>query len=184
MEKRLTTFIILLIIVISFKVSSQITSTQQTSSHDKIAPKIINLKVEPSSTSAIIIWQTDEPSTSQIIYSLDYKNYTIETEINLTLVTNHSVNITNLNPNKTYFYKIISNDTNNNQAMENSTFSTAYCINRSLIDPNKNDIIDTKEIIYITNHWKNSSIEDLDMIQTATAWLSNQPIDNYFEEIC
>lgn len=62
-----------------------------------------------TSSSATITWITDEPSDSLVEYgtaSGNYKNSTEDTAI----VTNHSVELTGLQPNTTYYYIVTSKD--------------------------------------------------------------------------
>ncbi|MCK4242050.1 MAG: fibronectin type III domain-containing protein [Dehalococcoidia bacterium] len=71
-------------------------------------------------TSATISWITDEPSTSQVEYwpgSLS--------ALDKTLVTSHSVTLTNLAPGTTYYYKTMSADDAGNLAVSDEyTFTT------------------------------------------------------------
>jgi len=71
-------------------------------------------------TSATISWITDEPSTSQVEYwpgSLS--------ELDATLVTSHSVTLTDLTPETTYHYKVKSADAAGNLAVSDEyTFTT------------------------------------------------------------
>jgi chitodextrinase len=72
-------------------------------------------------TSATISWITDEPSTSQVEYwpgSLS--------ALDKTLVTSHSVTLTNLAPGTTYYYKTMSADDAGNLAVSDErTFTTS-----------------------------------------------------------
>ncbi len=72
-------------------------------------------------TSATISWITDEPSTSQVEYwpgSLS--------ELDATLVTSHSVTLTDLTPGITYYYKTMSADAAGNLAVSDEhTFTTS-----------------------------------------------------------
>ncbi len=74
---------------------------------------------EPTA-SATIVWNTNIPATSQVIYGPDTGVYTFDinnlpgfgypfwTEEDLTKVTNHSVLITGLIPGQTYVYRVVS----------------------------------------------------------------------------
>ena len=71
----------------------------------------------PSDTSVTITWDTNHPATSRVVYdtvshltlgaspSYDYAFSTVEDSA---LATNHSVGITGLTPNTTYFYRVVS----------------------------------------------------------------------------
>lgn len=74
---------------------------------DKEPTKIISVKIENiSPTSAVISWQTNEYSSSAVNYGLDtsYGNRAQVSE----LTKDHKVEIANLEPNKTYFFEVMS----------------------------------------------------------------------------
>lgn len=90
---------------------------------DETAPIISDVKVNTSRTTAVISWQTNEPSISWISYgtSADYgkeaktANYT----------TNHSMTIKNLSPSTTYHFQIKSKDSAGNIGQyTDKTFTT------------------------------------------------------------
>jgi len=56
-------------------------------------------------SSAVITWQTDQPSTSLVEYGTD-ESQLILTQENVELVTDHKVLVNNLSPEKEYFYKL------------------------------------------------------------------------------
>jgi len=86
---------------------------------DTTAPQIIDLKAEISALGsgenikyqAIISWDTDEPSTSQVEYGQglggDYSNKSKE---NLSLNQNHVVILPDLKPNNAYHLRVLSAD--------------------------------------------------------------------------
>jgi hypothetical protein len=59
------------------------------------------------SSSATIVWTTDQASTSQVAYGTT-NSYGSTTTMNNSLVTSHSVNLSGLNPSTTYYYEVIS----------------------------------------------------------------------------
>jgi peroxiredoxin len=61
-------------------------------------------------TSATITWKTDKPASSQVIVRDSSDAIVTETELQETLVTSHSVDISGLKPNTTYNYTLISTD--------------------------------------------------------------------------
>ena len=77
---------------------------------DETSPEITEVaETGISQNSTYITWTTDEPSTSQIKYGItDSYGYTTDKDTNL--VTSHNVSISNLEPNKTYHYRVISID--------------------------------------------------------------------------
>lgn len=64
--------------------------------------------------SAVIVWQTDKPATSQV--EIWDSSTSISTELDKTLVTNHSVTLTDLKLNTRYRFTVISKDKNGNKA--------------------------------------------------------------------
>ena len=88
--------------------------TFQTAREADIIPPVISNIIESDITesSITISWQTDEKSGSYIEYGPDT---TFGNEISeATLVTQHSLVLTNLSNNTTYFYRISSRDSSNN----------------------------------------------------------------------
>jgi hypothetical protein len=96
-------------------------------SEDMRPPAIIDLKVETSVSGVgqearaqiVVYWDTDEPASAQIEYGQgtgsDYPNKTQE---DTTLILNHTVTITDLQPNQVYHLRVITKD-----KAENSTVS-------------------------------------------------------------
>ncbi|OGD30762.1 hypothetical protein A2833_00815 [Candidatus Azambacteria bacterium RIFCSPHIGHO2_01_FULL_44_55] len=84
-------------------------------------PIISNIQVSNiTSTSATITWNTDKPATSQIYYGLT-TSYGAVTNLNSTLTTSHSVNLTGaeiggLTAATTYYFKALSKDSGGNLA--------------------------------------------------------------------
>jgi len=74
-------------------------------------------------TNAVITWQTDEPSTSQVMIC-DPDGGCTWTELSENLVTNHSVSISNLKLNTTYHFTATSTDAKENQAISEGDFTT------------------------------------------------------------
>jgi hypothetical protein len=87
-------------------------------------PPLINQVVvgDISATAATIAWETDEPATSQVEYGLT-DSYGSNSTLDETLVTEHTVTLTSLEPNKTYHYRLKSKDRAGNEAI-----STDYTI--------------------------------------------------------
>jgi len=88
-------------------------------------PIISNIVVSDTTpVSVTITWQTDELSDSQIEYG-ETSSYGSETTRNSTLVTNHSVEITGLNPGKEYHFRVKSRNEYNKLGMSSdNTFVT------------------------------------------------------------
>ncbi len=92
-------------------VSSDFTFTTQSVVVDTTPPVITNIAVNPSSSSAVFTYTTDEPATTRakILTPISVSNYIA------TLVTSHEATITGLTPGTNYTYKITSVDGSGNQ---------------------------------------------------------------------
>lgn len=83
---------------------------------DREAPEITNLQiVDVSETSVTITWETDEESDSAINYGLQ-PDYGIA-RIPVADRTEHSVTLDNLEPGRTYYFRVVSADDNGNQGI-------------------------------------------------------------------
>jgi peroxiredoxin len=90
---------------------------------DTTPPVISEAKVSDiTETNAIITWQTDEPATSQVM--ICEGTACKPTELDEDLVTNHSVNLSDLKPNTAYHFSAISKDTRKNEAIAEGDFTT------------------------------------------------------------
>jgi len=75
-------------------------------------------------TGVTITWTTDEAADSQVEYGLT-EEYGSTTTLDASAVTSHSVVLTGLKAGKTYHYRVISKDADNNQAVSaDGTFKT------------------------------------------------------------
>jgi phosphodiesterase/alkaline phosphatase D-like protein len=93
---------------------------------DGVAP-VFSLVVSSAVTvsGAAITWTTNEPATSQVEYGLT-ASYGSRTPWDSNRVNDHSVDLTGLEPGRTYHYRVISIDAANNRAVsEEYTFTTA-----------------------------------------------------------
>lgn len=59
-----------------------------------------------TTNSATITWTTNTPATSRVSYGLKSNNLNLATPEDTNLVTSHSVNLTNLQRNKRYYFKV------------------------------------------------------------------------------
>jgi len=83
---------------------------------DTTPPVISNISViSITKDSATITWETDEPSDSMVKYGTQSGNYT-ETAYNASDVIYHSIVLTGLTKNTTYYYVVNSTDPSNNSA--------------------------------------------------------------------
>lgn len=92
--------------------------------NDKISPKIFNSKIFGiTASSAIITWQTDEPSDSLVNYGLN-RNYGMNRDPFYDKM-DHEIVLDDLLPDTTYYFRLISADVDGNQAISNDfTFVT------------------------------------------------------------
>ncbi len=91
---------------------------------DTTAPRIINGPVVATqdAISAIITWETDEPSNSLVQYGTSGTSWQTLTSSasNGDMVTEHSVTLTNLSPTTTYFFSVGSQDQEGNGPLVNA----------------------------------------------------------------
>ncbi|MBN2463486.1 MAG: redoxin domain-containing protein [Dehalococcoidia bacterium] len=93
-------------------------------SKDTTPPVISGVNVSGiTQTGAVITWQTDEPSTSQVMIC-DLGGGCTWTELDENLITNHSVNLRDLKPNIDYHLTATSTDDKGNQAIDEIDFTT------------------------------------------------------------
>jgi hypothetical protein len=95
---------------------------------DTTDPAIGNIQVESiTSSSAIVRWTTDEPATTQVEYGTAQGSLTSSTTLNSNLNIDHIAILSGLEPDTTYYFKVISSDANNNEsedASANNHFDT------------------------------------------------------------
>jgi hypothetical protein len=70
-----------------------------------------------SSNSVVITWSTDEPATSQVQYGTEEGSYTKTSVLDNTLTLNHVVTLSDLVPERTYHYRVISKDNAGNESV-------------------------------------------------------------------
>jgi len=94
-----------------------------TSAPDTTPPVITGISVNPSFDSATVTWTTDEAATSTVEYGTS-------SSLGLTATpggyaTSHSVTLSGLNAETTYYYRVRSKDSSNNESVSGtSTFTT------------------------------------------------------------
>ena len=106
--------------------NDQITITVNAGGADTTAPTIVGaISTTVTDTAATITWTTDEPSTSVINYG-ESTTYTDSDTSDTTLVTDHSVTLSDLTTETIYHFEIVSTDvsTNANSSLD-QTFTTA-----------------------------------------------------------
>ncbi len=92
---------------------------------DTTPPKISNISVTITRSSATVTWLTDEHADSQVEYGTTI-SYGQPTALNTALVTSHTQTLTGLSANTSYNYRIKSKDASGNLAVSgNLIFTTA-----------------------------------------------------------
>ncbi len=97
-----------------------------TTLHDVIPPKISNIETPIiSSNSAVITWQTDKLSTSQVAYGDSTSTLTNITQVDPILTIYHIVTLSQLTANKAYYFTVSSQDAATNATTSDfQTFTT------------------------------------------------------------
>ncbi len=95
--------------------------------NDVTAPTISGVASSTKRTSATITWDTDEISNSKVVYSTDTAYDSEETDSGYTF--KHTVTVSDLVPNTTYNFKVVSIDPGGNSAT-----STAYSFTTETFD--------------------------------------------------
>ncbi|UCG68853.1 MAG: S8 family serine peptidase [Thermoplasmata archaeon] len=124
--------------------------TFQTASEPDTTPPEITVKPEAidiTENSAVIIWETDEPSTTLVRYgkTTTYGNETADS----TPVLKHSIKLTGLVSSTIYYYQIESKDTSGNEKIyddANTRFNTT-----GTPDTTEPSIIDGPEVTILTD---------------------------------
>lgn len=124
-----TAFLVLVLVVIGFA-SQETTSAGygygggggEPQPADTTPPVISAVSVsDVTSDGATISWTTDEPSTSQVEYGVTTSSLS---SLNATMVTSHTVILTDLSSDTTYNFKVRSNDASGNLAVSNEYIFT------------------------------------------------------------
>jgi beta-lactamase superfamily II metal-dependent hydrolase len=104
--------------------------------------------------SAVITWTTDEPATTVLEYGLASGNYT-DTLSDASLLTDHSVSLSNLTSATTYYYRVKSTDEAGNETVSTEfSFTTLDILINSICMSkcqHKNKV-HAKSVITVTSH--------------------------------
>ncbi len=101
-------------------------------SQDNTPPQVSNVSINNiTMNSASISWDSDELSDSKVEYGLD-TNYGSSTQLDVNLVTKHSVNLSGLLANTMYHFQVKSKDGNGNSTtLSDFNFTTLSAIGTS-----------------------------------------------------
>jgi len=109
-----------------------------------------------STSSAVIYWTTDEPSTSQVAY---WDSVSVLSPLDGRLVINHEVSLTGLAPGTKYHYRVMSRDQDGNLAISTeyefttALVSSAFLLSELRITPREADIGEEITIsVLVTNN--------------------------------
>jgi hypothetical protein len=109
--------------------SAKSSTAYATTPTDTVAPTISNVNViNISANAATITWTTNEPSDSKVVYGTDPNNLSL-TASNASMVTGHTVSLTNLTKKTTYSFKVSSKDAANNVGTSPTTGTNSFRTN-------------------------------------------------------
>ncbi|HXK88055.1 MAG TPA: family 10 glycosylhydrolase [Phycisphaerae bacterium] len=93
---------------------------------------VSNVQVSPTAFNATVTWQTSSPADSLVRYG-PTSSYT-DTVSAAALVTSHSITLSNLQPNTTYHYQVVSANAAGSSQTADATFTTPAILNEIIID--------------------------------------------------
>ena len=83
--------------------------------NDTTPPVISNINANPTHNTCEITWSTDEPASSVVVYGTSSSNLDKQ-KVSSGYTTSHSVTLTGLTPETTYYYRVKSADQSGNQS--------------------------------------------------------------------
>jgi peroxiredoxin len=95
---------------------------------------IQDISPSPTETGATIKWTTDKPATSQVNYGKT-EEYGSTTQLDTNLSPSHSVALTGLDPNTTYYFKAISTDATGTETTSVGTLTTTAAVTTDKTPP-------------------------------------------------
>ena len=142
----ITVFLVITILVAGYYLYTQQRHEEEvieetTQEIDETPPSISQVLVSDiTEKSACITWITDEPSDSQVEYGIS-ESYGRTTSLSLEFITSHSMTLSRLEPDNTYYFKVKSKDTAGNEATASGNFSTQPAPLVGLQAPGLEDVI-------------------------------------------
>jgi len=133
--------------------------------NDTQAPQISNISVLEKQNSALILWETDELSTSKIVYGTSSGSLDSEVSDNVLTRKHHVLTLSGLNENTKYYFKVGSCDANSNCATSTSnSFTTLLMEEPKESDTEGPQISDVKvSVVSATSvaiTWKTDELAD------------------------
>lgn len=127
--------------------TSGLSNIPSLSTLDVTDPVISNIQSSPALTTVTITWTTDELSTSQVEYGLT-GSYGTQTILDANLVTSHVVEITSLDPETTYHFRVKSKDASDNEAISGeNTFDTTTPPDPVISNISSSNITQTSSVV-------------------------------------
>jgi predicted outer membrane repeat protein len=113
----------------TYEISSQTAETTATATADCEGPQIFNVQVEVPGPEPTVIFQTNEPATARVLYSLACGDVNVIEANSLILTAGHSIKLTEVSPKTQYFFIIEATDAVGNKTLEDNnngcfTFTT------------------------------------------------------------
>ncbi|MBI2443679.1 MAG: hypothetical protein HYV42_00340 [Candidatus Magasanikbacteria bacterium] len=129
------------------------TTTTPPAAADTTPPQISGISATPAETGASIVWQTDEPADSQVLYGRTAQYGSSASEA--ARVTSHQLSLTGLIAATTYHYQVISTDAaGNSGASSDRTFTTQP---DSTPPPDVSNLTLTASVSALALSWQNPS---------------------------
>ena len=108
--------VLTLILLVLFVVATGMPTNLIAQSGDQDAPSISNVQVDKvDETTITVTWQTDEAADSAVNYSLQPNYGTVR--IPIAERTQHSITLEDLEPGRTYYFRVVSSDEEGNQGI-------------------------------------------------------------------
>ena len=82
---------------------------------DTASPEIDSVLATAQPKEVLVTWSTDEASTSQVVYGSDVSDLNRTANVE-GMTTEHSVTLAKLRPERTYYFKVVSEDLDGNAA--------------------------------------------------------------------
>ncbi|WKZ25554.1 MAG: fibronectin type III domain-containing protein [bacterium] len=129
--------------------SNQATSSEISFNYDGTTPQITRVEsVEATASTAVISWETNELSSTQLEYGTNTNvglNTTTTVEIDTSpRVTEHSVSLSGLQSCTTYHYRVISRDSAGNTLTgSNKSFTTPTCPGAATVESETTETVTT-----------------------------------------